>query len=53
LFRFAVNRACLDADLGFGSLGPSGFYVEVLGRDYTCFDANNYGTLVIMDPEEV
>jgi hypothetical protein len=31
----------------------SGFFVEVLGRDYSCFDASLYGALIIMDPEEV
>lgn len=29
-----------------------GYYVEVLGQPYTCFNASNYGTLLIVDPEE-
>ncbi|XP_071817777.1 membrane-bound transcription factor site-1 protease-like [Apostichopus japonicus] len=29
-----------------------GFYVEVLGSPFTCFDAEQYGTLLIVDPEE-
>ncbi|CAM1330162.1 MBTPS1 (predicted) [Pycnogonum litorale] len=33
-------------------LRQSGYYVEVLGTPFTCFDANNYGTLLIVDPEE-
>ena len=28
------------------------YYVEVLGEPFTCFDAKNYGTLLIVDPEE-
>jgi hypothetical protein len=31
----------------------SGYYVEVLGSPYTCFDASQYGTLMIVDAEEV
>jgi membrane-bound transcription factor site-1 protease len=30
----------------------SGYYVEVLGWPFTCFDAQHYGTLLIVDPEE-
>lgn len=33
-------------------LRNSGYYVEVLGVPYTCFDASEYGTLLIVDPEE-
>lgn len=29
-----------------------GYYVDVLGTPFTCFDAEQYGTLVIVDPEE-
>lgn len=29
-----------------------GYHMEVLGHDYTCFDASLYGTLLIVDPEE-
>lgn len=30
----------------------SGYYVEVLGSPFTCFDASNYGALLLVDPEE-
>jgi len=30
----------------------NGFYVEVLGSPFTCFDARNYGTLLLVDGEE-
>uniref|UniRef100_T1JW54 Membrane-bound transcription factor site-1 protease n=2 Tax=Tetranychus urticae TaxID=32264 RepID=T1JW54_TETUR len=33
-------------------LRNSGYYVEVLGSPFTCFDAREYGTLLIVDPEE-
>ena len=33
-------------------LRSSGFFVEVLGSPFTCFDADNYGTLMIVDSEE-
>lgn len=33
-------------------LRNSGYYVEVLGSPFTCFDASKYGTLMIVDPEE-
>lgn len=33
-------------------LRNAGYYVEVLGEPYTCFNASNYGTLLIVDPEE-
>ncbi|KAJ8674081.1 hypothetical protein QAD02_005343 [Eretmocerus hayati] len=33
-------------------LRNAGYYLEVLGTPYTCFDAQNYGTLLIVDPEE-
>ncbi|XP_050538541.1 membrane-bound transcription factor site-1 protease isoform X2 [Daktulosphaira vitifoliae] len=29
-----------------------GYYVEVLGEPYTCFNATNYGVLLVVDPEE-
>ena len=28
------------------------YYIDVLGEPYTCFDAENYGTLMIVDPED-
>ena len=30
----------------------SGYYIEVLGSPFTCFDAGQYGTLMIVDAEE-
>lgn len=33
-------------------LRSSGYYIEVLGQPFTCFNASNYGTLLIVDPEE-
>ncbi|XP_055385918.1 membrane-bound transcription factor site-1 protease isoform X2 [Condylostylus longicornis] len=33
-------------------LRNAGYYIEVLGQPYTCFNASNYGTLLIVDPEE-
>ncbi|XP_066902456.1 membrane-bound transcription factor site-1 protease [Halyomorpha halys] len=33
-------------------LRASGYYIEVLGVPLTCFDASQYGTLLIVDPEE-
>lgn len=33
-------------------LRNSGFYVEVLGSPYTCLDAAQYGTLLLVDAEE-
>ncbi|XP_046807318.1 membrane-bound transcription factor site-1 protease isoform X2 [Lucilia cuprina] len=29
-----------------------GYYIDTLGMPYTCFNASNYGTLMIVDPEE-
>ncbi|XP_062555171.1 membrane-bound transcription factor site-1 protease isoform X1 [Armigeres subalbatus] len=33
-------------------LRNAGYYVEVLGAPYTCFNASFYGTLLLVDPEE-
>ncbi|EFN75041.1 Membrane-bound transcription factor site-1 protease [Camponotus floridanus] len=33
-------------------LRNAGYYLEVLGHPFTCFDAKNYGTLLIVDTEE-
>ena len=33
-------------------LRSNGYYIEVLGQPYTCFEAKHYGTLLIVDPEE-
>lgn len=36
----------------YQNLRNGGFYIEVLGSPFTCFDASQYGTLLIVDPEE-
>lgn len=36
----------------YGVLRDAGYFVEVLGRDYTCFNASLYGALLLIDPEE-
>ncbi|XP_005107775.1 membrane-bound transcription factor site-1 protease [Aplysia californica] len=33
-------------------LREKGYFVEVLGSPFTCFDASQYGTLLLVDPEE-
>lgn len=33
-------------------LRNAGYFVEVLGSHFSCFDASKYGTLLIVDPEE-
>lgn len=33
-------------------LRNAGYYLEVLGTPFTCFQASNYGTLLIVDSEE-
>jgi len=33
-------------------LRQQGYYIEVLGQPFTCFNANDYSTLIIVDPEE-
>ncbi|XP_011504283.1 PREDICTED: membrane-bound transcription factor site-1 protease [Ceratosolen solmsi marchali] len=33
-------------------LRNAGYYLEVLGTPFTCFNARNYGTLLIVDTEE-
>lgn len=33
-------------------LRDTGHYIEVLGSPFTCFDASQYGTLLVIDPEE-
>ncbi|XP_026479384.1 LOW QUALITY PROTEIN: membrane-bound transcription factor site-1 protease-like [Ctenocephalides felis] len=36
----------------YQSLRNKGYYVEVLGEPFTCFNASNYGTMLLVDPEE-
>jgi membrane-bound transcription factor site-1 protease len=36
----------------FNSLRTWGYFLEVLGGDYTCFDAEQYGTLLVFDSED-
>ncbi|EZA58379.1 hypothetical protein DMN91_005650 [Ooceraea biroi] len=33
-------------------LRNAGYYLEVLGHPFTCFNAKNYGTLLVVDAEE-
>jgi hypothetical protein len=33
-------------------LRNSGYYLEVLGSPFTCFDASQYGTVLLVDSEE-
>lgn len=36
----------------YNHLRNLGYYIETLGLPYTCFNSSNYGTLLIVDPEE-
>jgi membrane-bound transcription factor site-1 protease len=36
----------------FQHLITSGYFVEVLGTSFHCFNAKNYGTLLLIDPED-
>ena len=36
----------------FEKLVDAGYHVEFLGSSFLCFDAKNYGTLLLIDPEE-
>ncbi|XP_062233545.1 subtilisin-like protease SBT6.1 [Phragmites australis] len=36
----------------FNMLRDAGYYIETLGSPLTCFDASNYGTLLMVDLEE-
>jgi len=36
----------------FNEIVNQGLYVETLSSDFTCFDASNYGALIVMDSEE-
>jgi membrane-bound transcription factor site-1 protease len=36
----------------FRALRKQGYFVEVLGEPWTCFDARNYAALLVVDPEE-
>ena len=36
----------------FNFLRSEGYYIEVLGEPWTCFNAEHYGTLMLVDPEE-
>jgi membrane-bound transcription factor site-1 protease len=33
-------------------LRNSGYFIEILGYSFECFDAKNYGTLLIVDSED-
>lgn len=36
----------------FDALREQGYFLDILTRDWTCFDASNYGAIMIVDPEE-
>lgn len=36
----------------YNSLREQGYFLEVLGSPYTCFDASQYGVLLLVDPED-
>jgi len=36
----------------YSSLRSNGYYVDVLGHPLTCFDATDYGTLLLVDTED-
>ncbi|KAH6835322.1 SITE-1 protease [Perilla frutescens var. hirtella] len=36
----------------YNMLRDAGYYVETLGSPFTCFDANQYGTLLLVDLED-
>ena len=36
----------------YNSLRASGYFIEVLGTPFTCFDASQYGALLLVDSEE-
>ena len=37
----------------FNVIRSQGYYLEILRGSFNCFDANNYGALLIVDPEEM
>jgi membrane-bound transcription factor site-1 protease len=36
----------------YDDLKKAGYFIEILGSDFTCFDAMQYGTLLMVDMEE-
>ena len=51
LWRQSFKHCSSHQDL-YAHLRASGFFVEVLGVPFTCFDASEYGTLMVVDAEE-
>ena len=41
-----------DLHILFNMLRDAGYYIETLGSPLTCFDASNYGTLLMVDLED-
>jgi membrane-bound transcription factor site-1 protease len=37
----------------FNFLVGRGYFVEILGSDYSCVDPTNYGTVMFVDTEDV
>jgi membrane-bound transcription factor site-1 protease len=36
----------------YSFLVEKGYYIEILAQSFNCFDANNYGALLVIDPED-
>ncbi|TYI25057.1 hypothetical protein ES332_A05G026300v1 [Gossypium tomentosum] len=46
------NHLHTNFHIMFNMLRDAGYYVETLGSPFTCFDASNYGTLLLVDLED-
>lgn len=36
----------------YSFLVEKGYFIEILAQSFNCFDANNYGALLVIDPED-
>ncbi|EGG19252.1 membrane-bound transcription factor peptidase [Cavenderia fasciculata] len=52
LFDWAPDHPHSNFKGLFERLRARGYYMEISTKPLTCFDARNYGTLLIVDPEE-
>lgn len=50
-FDMNMNVSDVLQDM-YQHLRNSGYYLEVLGSPFTCFDASQYGTVLLVDAEE-
>lgn len=50
-FDMSMNGSDVLQDM-YQHLRNSGYYLEVLGSPFTCFDASQYGTVLLVDAEE-